>query len=78
MLLSLESIVMSAEAMPAGDYATLDVYTSGAMAMYCNWCIPHQHEARRLLGMDEVDKSLLGTGSSFKVFEGGRCTFSEI
>lgn len=70
MVQDLELIAQSAEAMPAGDYATLDVYTSGAMAMYCTWCIPHQHETRKLLGMDGVDKNLLGTGSSFKIFEG--------
>lgn len=37
MVEALELIAESAEAMPAGDHATLDVYTSGAMAMYhCN------------------------------------------
>ena|SRR3989338_8009899 len=41
---TLESIAMSTEGIPAGNYETLDVYTSGAMAMFCYTCIPHMHE----------------------------------
>ena len=47
---ALESIAMSAEGIAAGNYATLDVYTSGAMAMYhCNLFGPcyAEHERRR-------------------------------
>lgn len=39
----IESMAVSAETMPGGNYETLDIYTSGAEAMYCNWCMYHKH-----------------------------------
>ena len=37
------------------------------MAMYCNWCVAHQHEARRLLGMDSSFGQIKPTPSGFVV-----------
>ncbi len=67
MVQDLELIAQSAEAMPAGDYATLDVYTSGAMAMFCYTCIPHMREMERMrIGGWGSDITIGSQGSGFK------------
>ena len=62
---ALESIAMSAEAMPAGNYETLDVYTSGAMAMYhCNPFGPCYAEHERMRKDIEFGSNIVLSGNS--------------
>ena len=58
----------SAEIMPGGNYETIDMYTDGAESMYCTWCIPHQHETRRILDQGKTDffPTSTGLGISYK------------